>query len=132
MVGDATDDVGVTGDLGQVNRAAQHAHSAGSDQRVAQPHQHHVTMQRSGHPGGVGIPEQHVERCRLAALHVVVHHVAPHQVGGPQPREHLRHITPVHVALAARNSNGRLRRAVAHRRGRETGPGLVQHGDRQV
>ena len=101
VVGDAADDVGVGGDLAQVDRAAQHADRAGGDQRVAQPHQHHVAVQRGGHPGGVGVPEQHVERRRLAALHVVVHHVPPHQVGGPQPGEHLRHVAAVEVALPA-------------------------------
>ncbi len=132
VVGDAADDVGVRGDLVQVDRAAQHADPARGDQRIPQPHQHQVAVQRGGHPGGVGVPEQHVERRRLPALHVVVHHVPPHQVGGTKPGEHLRHVAPVEETLPGRDSNRGLRRAVAHRRGSEPRAGLIQHGDRQV
>ena len=43
-----------------------------------------------------------------------------------------RHVAPVEETLPGRNPNRRLRRAVAHRRRREPGPGLVEHGDCQV
>ena len=65
-----------------------------------QPHRDHVPVQRGCHPGGVGVPEEYVERRRRLTFDVVVDPVAPHQVRRPQPREHLRQRSAVQVALS--------------------------------
>ncbi len=52
------------------------------------------------HPGPVAVPEQQVKGRRLLAHQIVVHHIVPQQVVGPQDIERRRHVAPVQVAAA--------------------------------
>ena len=84
-----------------------------------------------GHPGGVGVPEQDVERGWLLAQQVVVHPVVPDQVAGPKPGEHLGERPAVEIAAAlglCLRSGGE---PAAGHGGRKAGARGVDHGDRE-
>ena len=131
VVGDAGDNVGVGVDLGQVDGRAEGADRARVDQVVAHRDVDEVGVQPRRHPGGVGVPEQDVERRRLLAEQVVVDPVVPDQVAGPEPGEHLGERPSVEVAPATRHRLGRGGRRLVDQRGRGAGLGVVQHGDQQ-
>jgi hypothetical protein len=100
VVGDASDDVRVGGDFPEVDRLAPRGRFAWRDERVLQGKVQEVAVQCGRHPGGVSVPEQHVEGRRLLPGQIVVHPVVPDQVVGPQPGEHLGQHGAVQVALA--------------------------------
>ena len=102
-------------------------------QRVAQGDLDEVAVQRGGHPGGVGVPVQDVERRRRLALQVVVDPVVPDQVVGPEPGEDLGQRArrpgsrgPRDAAIAAVAVRSSISAAAV------PGPGLVQHGHAQA
>src|ERR1022692_2656087 len=97
MVVDARHDVAVDVDLGQIDGGTEHAGGTRLDQRVAHGDLDEVAVECRGHPGGVGVPVQDVERRRGLSLQVVVDPVVPDQVVGPEPGEHLGEAAPVHV-----------------------------------
>src|SRR3984957_14772107 len=85
VVGNPGDDIGIAVDGGQVQRRSEHGRGAGPDQRVGRAQPEEVPVQAGGHPGGVRVPEQDVERRGLPAEQVVVDPVVPDQVVGTQP-----------------------------------------------
>ena len=131
MVGDARDDVAVGGDGREVHGGAEHARLARLHQRVAQAQIEEVAVQTGGHPGGVGVPEQDVERRGIPALQVVVDPVGPDQVVGPQPREHLGQTSPVEIAAGLRHRRGRPRGRLVEQRARDPGLRLVEDAHRE-
>ena len=87
VVGDAGHDVGLDIDLAHVDGLAQHLHLAGMDVRVVLEDADQVGMEGGRQTGGVGVPEQDVERRRVVAEQVVVNPVVPDQVVRAQPGE---------------------------------------------
>src|SRR3954451_9433195 len=67
---------------GQGNSARSRAHSPGIDDLVVQAEGDEVGVQPRLHPGGVAVPERHVECGRRAAEQVLVDPVVPDQVTG--------------------------------------------------
>ena len=88
-------------------------------------------MQARGHPGGVRVPEQDVERCWLLAEQVVVDPVVPDQVVRPQPGEHLGQRPAVQVAAGAGRGLGQLRGPLVDDGAGQARVRLVKHGDHE-
>ena len=88
-------------------------------------------MQARGHPGGVRVPEQDVERRWLLAEQVVVDPVVPDQVVRPQPGEHLGQRPAVQVAAGAGRGLGQLRGPLVDDGAGQARVRLVKHGDHE-
>ncbi len=88
-------------------------------------------MQARGHPGGVRVPEQDVERRRLASEQVVVDPVIPDQVVRPQPGEHLGQRPAVQVAPRAGRGRGQPRGPLVDHCSGQARSRLVHHGDHE-
>ena len=116
MVVDACHHVAVDVDLGQIDGGTEQAGGTRLGQRVGHGDLDEVAVQPGGHPGGVGVPVQDVERRRGLSLQVVVDPVVPDQVVGPEPGEHFGEGAPVHVAAGAGGEDGRLSGALVHQR----------------
>ena len=127
VVGDAGDDVGVHGDPAEVDRGAEDGQGPGPGERVLHRQVHEVGVQCCGHPGGVGVPEQDVERGRSLAEQVVVDPVVPHQVAGPQPREHLGQVPAIEVPRARRPGLGPFRQPRVDQGSHRPGVLVVDH-----
>ena len=116
----------------EVDRHAEDGEGPGPGQRVLHRQVDEVGVQCGGHPGGVGVPEQDVERRRSLAEQVVVDPVVPHQVAGPQPREHLGQRPAVEVSLARRLRLGPARHPLVDEGGHRPGVVVVDDRHRQA
>ena len=88
-------------------------------------------MQARGHPGGVRVPEQDVERWRRASEQVVVDPVVPDQIVRTQPGEHLGQRTAVQVAARPGCSRGQPHSPLVDHGAGQARLRLVQHGDHE-
>lgn len=131
VVGLPGDDVAVHLDLSQVHLPAEDREGAGVHQGVGQRHPDEVLVQAGRHAGGVGVPEQHVERRRALAHQVVVDPVVPDQVVGPQPGEHPGQRLPVEIAQPLRLRHRNPGSALVDHGADGAGPGLVEQGHAQ-
>ena len=89
------------GDAVEVDSLARKGERIGLHQPVLQVHLAQVEgVHRARHPGGVHVPEQHVEGRQRLAEQVAVHPVMPDQAVRAQQPKRQRHRLAVEVALA--------------------------------